>query len=141
MMSHKHKGLLLIRKALLSTLLAGAAFGGYYLYQNPEIIVGVSKNSATLPSITQQVKNKTNTESLTAVLGQTTSLIEEGLRSVKVPKNLSGTDQEIVLEDVFNQFTAKVKGLPTEQVDKVKIQFCQDLLTNVPGASVVIDTP
>ena len=140
-MSKKFKSLIFIRKVVIRLLIVGAAFGGYYLYQNPEVLAGVPKPSASLPAIAQPVKNLTSAASLTAVLGQTTDLIEEGLRSVKVPKSLSGSDQEIVLEDVFEQFTAKVKGLPAEQVDKVKIQFCQDLLTNVPGASVVVTTP
>ncbi|MFC1653651.1 hypothetical protein ACFL1M_02290 [Patescibacteria group bacterium] len=128
-------------KNLLSKLLLLAVvFGAYYVYKNPEIIS--SEKNDSLQSVEQVGKDITltsfvNEEKFSEILGKTTSLVEEGLENIKVPKQLSGTQEEIVIQDVVNNFTERVKDLPNEQVGRIKIQFCKDMLSGVENASVV----
>lgn len=135
-----------LRGIILKSLLVAAAGGGYYVWQNPELIEQMTASSKTNEKVTvatPAVKGASTKSPATMVsdfVGKTTKLVEEGLGNIKVPKQLSGQDEEINIEEVVNEFTAKIKGLPQEQVDRVKVQFCQDLLENVPNASVMVTT-
>ena len=131
-----------ITTLLSRLLLIGLVLGGYYVYKNPEFIKGlvlgeeVSTGSESEP--TETVLNSLiNQEKVAEILGKTTDLVEEGLETIKVPKQFTGTDEEIVIEDAFNQFSQKIKDLPEQQVDRIKIQFCKDVLESVDNASVV----
>ena len=100
-------------------------------FTTAKVMRGLALESAFLDSFVSQ-------EKITEILGKTTSLVEEGLENIKVPKQFTGTDEEIVIEDAFNQFSQKIKDLPEQQVDRIKIQFCKDVLESVDNASIVV---
>ena len=58
------------------------------------------------------------------------------METIKVPKKLTGEEEEIVIQDVVDNFSEKIKNLPDEQVDRMKVQFCKDLLEGVEGVSI-----
>jgi hypothetical protein len=128
-------------------LLVGLVLGGYYIYKNPDIIINrISTNQDSNESNSPDSKsseitlnNFVSQEQISNILGKTTGLVQEGLENIKVPKQLTGSDEEIVIEDAFNQFSQKIKDLPAEQVDRIKIQVCKDILESVDSASVVVE--
>lgn len=135
-----------LRSILIKMGLLGLVVGGYFLWQNPKLIEQIlSDSSVSQPkekaSQTVSTAAKTSTQNMSAILGKTTSFVEEGLQNLKIPKQLSGSDEEIVLEEVVNDFTAKIKNLPQEQVDRIKIQFCEDLLAPIENVSVEVKNP
>ena len=131
-----------IKTILSRLLLVGAVLGRYYVYQNPQLI---SQNSTqpeepTEESVSSQsLETLINQEKVAEILGKTTEFVEEGLETIKVPKQLSGSQEEIVIQDVVDDFTEKVKDLPSQQVDKIKVQFCQDILGDVEGVAITTD--
>ena len=140
----RKKSLKKIITLLSRLLLIGLVLGGYYVYKNPELIKGqvlgeevsVEPESESTESIFTDLVSQ---EKVADILGKTTDLVKEGLETIKVPKQFTGTDEEIVIEDAFNQFSQKVKDLPEQQVDRIKIQFCKDVLESVDNASVVVE--
>ena len=143
----RKKSIKKITTLLSRLLLIGLIIGGYYLYKNPELIKGqvlgeevsIESESELKPESTESILNNlVSQEKVAEILGKTTDLVEEGLETIKVPKQLTGTDEEIVIEDAFNQFSQKIKDLPEQQVDRIKIQFCIDILESVDNASVVV---
>ena len=131
-----------ITTLLSRLLLIGLVLGGYYVYKNPEFIKGQVLGEEVLTESEFKSSEITldsfvNQEKVAEILGKTTDLVEEGLETIKVPKQFTGTDEEIVLEDAFNQFSQKIKDLPEQQVDRIKVQFCKDVLESVDNASVV----
>jgi len=129
---------------LSRVLLIGLIVGGYYVYKNPEFIKSqvlgeeVSEETES-ESIETSLSSFVDQEKISSILGKTTGLVQEGLENIKVPKQLTGTDEEIVIEDAFNQFSQKIQDLPEQQVDRIKIQFCKDVLESVENASVVVE--
>ncbi len=140
----RKKSLKKIITLLSRLLLISLVLGGYYVYKNPELIKGqvlgeevsVEPESESTESIFTDLVSQ---EKVADILGKTTDLVKEGLETIKVPKQFTGTDEEIVIEDAFNQFSQKVKDLPEQQVDRIKIQFCKDVLESVDNASVVVE--
>lgn len=133
-----------ITTLLSRLLLIGLVLGGYYVYKNPEFIKGqVLGEEASAESESESTEitldSFVSQEKVAEILGKTTGLVEEGLENIKVPKQFTGTDEEIVIEDAFNQFSQKIKDLPEQQVDRIKIQFCKDVLESVDNASVVVE--
>lgn len=130
-----------IKNVLIKLILLAIVVGGVYVYQNPMLLPTQIQevlivNELIAPDVvvsSSKVKDETST-----ILGKTTSLLEEGLQNIKVPKNIIGGEEEIVLQEVFDNFTQRVKNLPNEQVDRIKIQFCKDLLEPIPNVSVEI---
>jgi hypothetical protein len=45
-----------------------------------------------------------------------------------LPKNLSGGEEEIVVQELVDGWSEEIKHLPAEQVKKVKVKFCQDVI-------------
>ena len=115
---------------------------GYYIYKNPDLVKSFKPDevvSVESGSTEITLNNFVGQEKISEILGKTTSLVEEGLENIKVPKQITGTDEEIVIEEAFNQFSQKIKDIPEQQVDRIKIQFCKDVLDSVDNASVMIE--
>ena len=122
--------------------LVGLVLGGYYIYKNPDLVKSFKPDevvSVESGSTEITLNNFVGQEKISEILGKTTSLVEEGLENIKVPKQITGTDEEIVIEEAFNQFSQKIKDIPEQQVDRIKIQFCKDVLDSVDNASVMIE--
>ena len=62
---------------------------------------------------------------MTQILGTATELSEE-LTSRK--KEIEEGGPEILVQETVDDLTERIKALPREQVKKVKIQFCADLI-------------
>lgn len=120
----------------------GVVIGGYFIWQDPELLDNF-KNQIEAITTDQAVTTSTSNAGqraqtqVSSVLGKTTELVEEGLQNLKVPKQLSG-GEEIVLEELFDELTQKIQHLPVQQVDRVKVEFCQDLLRDVPNVSLEV---
>jgi hypothetical protein len=65
---------------------------------------------------------------LSQAMNKSKSYIEQAFRTIKIPKKISGTSEEIVVEDVVSNLSNELKQLPAEQVKKIKIELCQDVI-------------
>lgn len=129
-----------IKHLISRVLLVGLVFGGYYLYKNPQLVSQILNKQPPEELVSSQaiLNNFISQEKASEILGKTTSLVAEGLENIKIPKQLSGSNEEIVIQDAFDQFSQKIKDLPAEQVDRVKIQLCKDILEPIENVSVEI---
>lgn len=51
-------------------------------------------------------------------------------KNTKLPKNVTGLPEEIVVEEAVANLSRQVQNLPKEQLQKVKVEFCRDVATN-----------
>lgn len=57
------------------------------------------------------------------------------VKQIEVPTQVSGLPEEVVIDDVVNNLVDEVKQLPENQVKKVKIQFCQDVISEATASA------
>lgn len=49
-------------------------------------------------------------------------------KTTKLPTSLTGLPEEVVVEDVMKNITGELKKLPEKEAEKLKVQFCQDVI-------------
>lgn len=117
----------LFRK-LLPLLLIGAVVGAYYLPQNPELITRIIPQNAE--SQDQEDENSevvmTTSENIGSVLSSTVQNISNVTRSI-IDK-MTDEQEEALINQTVKNLSTQIKDLPREQVEKIKYQFCQDVI-------------
>lgn len=110
---------------LVFFLILVLAFGGYLYYQRTIGQSSLTSRRVLTPQmkITQTPLNLVN---FTKVLGAATSSLVDTGRSLLD----SATDgqAEPLINRTLNNLQREVKDLPREQYDKVKAEFCQDVV-------------
>lgn len=54
-------------------------------------------------------------------------------KTIKLPKQVTGLPDEVVVEDAVIQLTEKLKSLPEKQAKTVKRNFCADIVAESAG--------
>jgi hypothetical protein len=75
-----------------------------------------------------------------ALVKQTQLVVSNLAKTIKIPTNVTGLPEEIVVEDVVNNLTAQVKKLPENQVKVIKTEFCQDVINEATATVAGIGT-
>jgi hypothetical protein len=55
-------------------------------------------------------------------------------QKTKLPKQLTGLPEEVVVQDIVDDLTNQVKQLPQKQVKSAKTQFCQDVINDATAS-------
>jgi len=55
-------------------------------------------------------------------------------KNTKLPKQVTGLPEEVVVEDMVNELGQTLKDLPANQVEKIKANFCADVVNNASVA-------
>jgi len=111
-------------------LLIGSAFAAGYFYINPSQIPD-AKIRNQVETYKQDNQNTTQ-DQIVDVLGNATQKATDIIKNTKIPEpllNQEDISEEIVVEDVVNNFTEEIKQLPEKQVKKIKYQICQDVIS------------
>jgi hypothetical protein len=122
--------------SLIKFLFLGLVVAIAYGFYNPEIIPQDSLKEKVL-GIRDQVPHQEGLVTETASwLTQTAQKTYTHIATtVKVPKELTGLPEEVVVEEAVKQLGDKVKTLPVEQAHKVKQYFCADIVAESLSAS------
>ena len=119
-----------MKRIIALLILAAAGYYGYTWYQ--------SHSSKPLPlssdsSIPLKLKApEVGSSGVLNVLGATTSNIIE--KTTELLNNATDGQAEPVINKAVNDLQDRIKSLPEEQYNKVKYEFCKDVL---PSPSVV----
>jgi len=73
------------------------------------------------------------------VQDQALDALEEGSEKVKgaaekasdITQDLTDTDPQEYVEDKVEELTEEIKSIPEEQVKKIKLEFCQDVIEEI----------
>lgn len=126
-----------MKRILIFLVLVGLAYGGYLYYQQSRTTTNIS--NVTVPSELEVKQVGSGIGDMAAVLGASIS-------------NLVSTGQEYLSgvtngasEPVINQLITKtqeaLKDLPKREAEKIKYEFCKDVVTEFENKSVVKETP
>lgn len=112
-----------MKRLILLVLLGGLAYGGYTYYTRTQSSVPSSISSLPL----EITHGGNQLDNLTSVLGAS---IQNAVTTGKdwLSDTTDGASDPIInraLENIHNE----VKDLPQEAVDKVKYEFCKDVVT------------
>lgn len=118
-----------LKKRLITIALILTALGAGYYLTNPAT-AGKASQSEQIATIRDKIitYSQIGQEQAVKVLGIATEYTERALRTTKVPKQLIGGDEEIIVDQVVKNFTEEVKKLPAQQAQKIKTQICQDVI-------------
>lgn len=127
-------------KVLLLLLLI---LGGYFVWQQPEVI--------PYPSVSTAINQIKQSENPTQVLGASISApdtltkaqeaISSMIKTTKLPTSITGLPEEVVVEDLMISVTSELKKLPEKEAQKLKVQFCQDVLEAQEGSGAANVSP
>ncbi|MFH2019199.1 MAG: hypothetical protein ABII80_01085 [bacterium] len=113
-----------MKRFLVILILAAIAYGGYQYYLQYSL-----DNNVTPPQLKISDKldiRQSNLSDFTDVLGAATSnLLESGKDLLD---NITDKDGEPIINKTVDNLTNQIKDLPKEQYDKVKYEFCKDVV-------------
>ncbi len=126
-----------MKRILIFLVLVGLAYGGYLYYQQSRTTTNIS--NVTVPSELEVKQVGSGIGDMAAVLGASISnLVSTG------QVYLSGVTNG-ASEPVINQLITKtqeaLKDLPKREAEKIKYEFCKDVVTEFENKSVVKETP
>lgn len=112
-----------MKRIILIILLVVIAYGGYqyYLRSRPN---NISLSPSDLSS--KIIIRQTNLEDLTHVLGVATNNVFNSGKDLL--NTVTDGEGEPFINKTVNDLTNQIKDLPQEQYDKVKYQFCKDVV-------------
>ena len=132
-----------LKKRIIQLVLLAVVGGSVYLLVNPQIVadpvrrgqieqvrekvMGASVGTESVNVISQDSDNGAQAV-ISQAISKSKSYIDQAFRTIKIPKKISGTSEEIVVEDVVSNLSNELKQLPAEQVKKIKIELCQDVI-------------
>jgi len=61
-------------------------------------------------------------------------------KSVKIPTNLTGLPEEIVVDELVKKLGEQLITLPDSQIKQVKVEFCQDVIDEATSSATVSTT-
>ena len=115
-----------MKRFLLLIIVAGLAYAGYQYY----LQYGLGR-SPTPPEINLSDKlniRQSNLGDFADVLGVATSNLFESGKDIL--DNITDKDGEPIINKTVDNLTNQIKDLPKEQYDKVKYEFCKDIIEN-----------
>jgi hypothetical protein len=109
-----------MRRLLALALLLVLVGGGYYYYQS-------SQPASLSPSPPQlNLTQDLDLGSVTSVLGTTTSNLVS--KTTEILNEATDGEAEPVINRTLHNLQEEVKDLPREQYEKVKYEFCRDIV-------------
>lgn len=122
------------------TILILAVVGlGYLAWTQPEQIPYPPLKSQVLGLKSMESSGSANTITLdTPKLVQSAQgLVSSLSKSIKIPTNLTGLPEEIVVDEVVKKLGEQLITLPDSQINQVKIEFCQDVINDATRSATV----
>ena len=114
----------LVRK-LLPLFALAIAGGVFYAYRNPELMRQTPEGAAEKPPAEIIF---TTRDQATNILGTTASKIKT--TATGLIDKLSDEQEEALINSTVENISRQVKDLPAEQVQKIKYEFCKDIIEN-----------
>ena len=125
-----------LRRGLMRIVMVGVLGAGVYLLSNPGAIENPKQREKVEAAREKLVESGSEGgDQLKVSIDSAKEYVKEAFETTKIPKNLTGGEEEIVVEELVNNLSEEVKQLPAEQVKKVKIQFCQDVINEATGSA------
>lgn len=116
-------------------LLGGAAF----LLFNPQVIENLEQRQKVEAVRSNLFESgDEGGGQLTTAIESAKEYIEHAFETIKIPKELTGSEEEIVVQELVDNLTEQVKQLPAEQVKRVKVGFCQDVIDEATKAACLV---
>jgi cell division protein FtsB len=121
-----------IRRLLVRTLLLGLGVG-VGLMARPSLVKDPVKRQQVEQARDQLLEwNDVAQEKALDVLGQSTDTIQETVENITyITKEKTEVNPQEVVQTTINNITQEVKELPQEQIHKVKLEFCRDVIEEV----------
>lgn len=114
-----------MKRLLGLILLGGLIYGGYYFYSN-YIQVKPIEESNLVSNHMDITQAPSSFGDIFSVLGATTSKFwESGLDGLNT---VTDGAAEPVINKAVNDLQSRIKDLPKEQYEKVKYEFCKDIV-------------
>lgn len=118
-----------IKRWLWKLGLVGLA-GGAVVLARPALIQDTTKRQQ-VEQVREQVlqANTQAQEKALQVLGESTTTTKEVIERVReITKEVTNRDPEEIISQTVTNITNEVKSLPAEQVKKVKVEICREIL-------------
>lgn len=118
-----------IKRWLWRLGLVGLA-GGAIILARPALIKDAAKREQA-EQVREQVlqANTKAQEKALQVLGESTTTTKEVIERVReITKEVTNRDPEEIISQTVTNITNEVKSLPQEQVKKVKVEICREIL-------------
>lgn len=112
--NNEFKGLKLFRKWMIRFILIGGIVFGVYYFLN-------GSTNTTAQNISVPIESKD-------IKLQLENFFQEGLEKIEIPKRISSSIKADSVDQVASNLSSEIKKLPDEQLQKLKIQFCDDVL-------------
>ena len=126
-----------MKRILALIIIAGLGYFGYLYYQNNQLTSSITRGPINQGSL---VVNQTGDKlsDLANVLGASIENLYEGGKNLLSDATDGKSDPIInkALENIQNE----VKDLPKEAVDKVKYEFCKDIVVEYENKSIKKET-
>ncbi len=121
-----------MKRLLALILIAGLGYFGYLYYQNSQLSSSLSPEGIPQGSL---VINQTNSKlsDLANVLGTSIENIYEGGKDLL--NDATGGKSDPIINKALSNIQNEVKDLPKEAVDKVKYEFCKDVVVEYENKS------
>lgn len=118
-----------IRKLLLRVALVGVGVAAGILAR-PSLIQDPIQR-AQVEHLREQVleANDAGQKKALEVLGSSTDTIQETVGQVSgIADEVTGTDPQVLVNEKVEVIKQEVKNLPQNQIKKIKLEFCQDVI-------------
>jgi len=99
----------------------------------PSLIQDSAKR-AQVEGVREQIlqANEIGQEKALQVLGESVEVIGATVdKTSSLAKDLSGKDPQVIVEEKVTKFKEEVKSLPEKQVQKIKLEFCKDVIAEI----------
>jgi predicted negative regulator of RcsB-dependent stress response len=127
-----------MKRLIALLIIAGLGYFGYIYYQNSQLSSTTSPDSLSQGSL---VINQTNGKlsDLANVLG--TSIENLYVDGKDLLNEATDGKSDPIINKALENIQNEVKDLPKETVDKVKYEFCKDVVVEYENKSVKKETP
>lgn len=110
-------------KKLLPLFLVAIILSGYLIYTGKFPVNSRVFTPKSLSSISE------TSEASTQILGAATQTAKDKI--IDYYQEITGNQEEALINNMVENITKQLKGLPENQAKKIKYQFCQDIITEV----------
>lgn len=118
-----------IKRWLVRLALVGLA-GGSVILAKPALVQDAAKRQQVEQAREQVLQANTKAqEKALQVLGESTVTTKEVIERVReITKEVTNRDPQEIINQTVTNITNEVKSLPAEQVKKVKVEICREIL-------------
>jgi len=113
-----------MRRLLAFAILASAAYFGYQWYTTHSIPKLSTNTSIQMP--VKVVEQKAKSSGVLNVLGESTTRILD--KTTELLNSATDGQAEPVINKAVSDLQSRVKSLPEEEYQKVKYEFCKDII-------------